>query len=171
MAAGIEIQVGKIRGPWLDIVVERIKKHYVMGIITAHGSPGFPVTTHTAKPEVLPGVWKLTPYSEKTAGGIQLIGIQAELFPQDFKRINGLVRRWRFKLVVYKAGVGFFEIEGVAVVSDNYITRTEEVMQLFYERPVVVEPFLIPWIIGERPNYNRIIIGPPICEGEDVPIL
>ncbi len=158
MAAGIEIQVGEIRGPWSDVLIERVKKGYVMGIITAHQGPGLHVPPHTAEPEMLSGVWKLTPYSKKTTGGVQLIGIQAELFPEDFKRVDGSIRRWGCKLVVEKSSVGFFEVKLIAVVSDGYITRTEELMKFFDERPVIAEVLFISRVVGQRPyNYLALV--------------
>ncbi len=164
MTVGIEIQIGKIRGPWLNMVVERIKKHYVMGIITAHDFPGLLITTHASEPKMLSGVFKLTPYAKEAAGGVKLIGIQAELFPKDFKRVYGAVRRWRFKLVVDKSGVGFFEIEGIAIVSDGYITTTQELMKFFDERPVVVEDLLIAGEIRERHNRDLTLTLPTVGE-------
>ncbi len=164
MAARIEIEVGKIRGPWFNVVIERVKKHYVMGVITAHLLPRLPVTTHTAEPEMLPGVWKLTPYAKESAGGVKLIGIQAELFPQDFKRVNGSVRRWRLKLVVDKSGVGFFKIEAIAIVRDGYIAGTKELMEFFDKDPVIVETLLIDRIIWESADYYFFAITPTVGE-------
>ncbi len=164
MAARVKIEVREIRGPWLDVIIKRAKKHYVMGIISAHQGPGLSIPPHTAEPEVFPGVWKLTPYSQESAGGVKLIGIQAELFSEDFKRINGAVRRWRFKLVVNKSGVGFFKVEGVAVVSHSYVTRTEELMQFLDEHPIVVDVRLIPFIVGQGSNSDLFVIGPAVCE-------
>ncbi len=154
MEPRIEIQVGKIRGPWSDVLVERVKKHYVMGIITAHLGPGLLVPSHTTQPEVFSGVWKLTPYAEETARGIKLVGIQAELFPEDFKRVNRSPRRWRFKLVVDKSGVSFFEIEGIAIVGNGYITRTEELMEFFNQHPVVVGMLFISGVIGQSSDND-----------------
>ena len=164
MTPRIEIQVRKIRGPWSDIVVERVKKHYVMGIITAHLSPRLPVTTHTAEPEVLPGVWQLTPYAEEAARGVKLIGIQAELFPQDFKRVHGAVRRWRFKLMVDKSGVGFFEIEGVAIMRDGDVATTQELMKILDQEAVVRQVLFISRVFWERFDGDLAVPSPSIGE-------
>ncbi len=164
MAAGIEVQVGKIRGPWLNVVIERVRKHYVMGVITAHHVPGFEIPTHTPKPEMLAGVWKLPSYTQESAGGIKLVGIQAELFPEDFKRVDGAVRRWRLKLVINKSGVGFFEVEGIAIVSNGYITGTKELMEFFYEHPVVIEIFFVPSIIREGSHCYFTLPFPAVSE-------
>ncbi len=164
MPAGIEIQVRKIRGVWHDVVIERIKKHYVMGIITAHQGPGLHVAPHTAKPEVLAGVFKFTPYAKESAGGVKLIGVQAELFPQDFKRVNGAVRRWRFKLVVEKSGVGFFKVEGVAIVSDNYITTTKDLMEFFDKSPVIIEGLFVSRVVRQSADCHLFAITPTIGE-------
>ncbi len=165
MAAGIEIQVGKIRGPWLDIVVERVKKHYVMGVITAHNFPRLDVTPHTAKPEVFPGVWQLAPYAKKSASGVKLVGVQAELFPQDFKRVNGAVRRWRCKLMIDKSGVGFFEIELIAIVRNRDITGTKELMKFFDQNPVILEGLFVgSWEVREGPYGDLVIVRPTIGE-------
>ncbi len=164
MATRIEIHVGNIRGPWPDVFVERVKKHYIMGVITAHFGPGCRIPPHTAKPEVLPGVFKLTPYAKKSTGGVKLVGIQAELFPQDFKRVNGAVRRWRFKLVIDKSGVGFFEVEGIAIVSDGYIAVTEELMKFFDEHPVMIEVLLVAGEIGQRPDGHLAVSCPTVGE-------
>ncbi len=171
MAAVIEIKVRKIRGPWQDVVKQLVKKNYVMGIITAHPFPGLGITSHTAKPEVLPGVWKLTPYAKESAGGVKLVGIQAELFPQDFKRVNGSVRRWRLKLVINKTSVGFFEVEAVAIVRDGYVTRTEEIMEFLNELPIVLEVIPIPFEVREGSDCYFALSFPTIGEGEDVPVL
>ncbi len=157
MAAGIEVQIGKVRGPWLDIVVELVRKHYVMGIITAHQGPGLLVPPHAPEPEMLPGVWKLSSYSQEAAGSVKLIGIQAELFPEDFKRIHGAVRRWRFKLVVNKPSVGFFEVEGIAVVSDGYVTRTEELVKFLDKEAIILDISLVPPIVGERSDGDLLV--------------
>ena len=162
--AGIEIQVGQIRSIGLDVVVERVKKHYVMGIITAHLGPGLTIPPHTPEPQVLPGVWKLSPYAKESASGVKLIGIQAELFPQDFKRVDGSIRRWRFKLVINKASVGFFEVEGVAIVSNGYITRTEELMKFFDELPIVLEIGLVPGEVRESSDNCLVLTLPAIGE-------
>ncbi len=164
MAAGIEVQVRKIRSIGPDIIKKFIKQHYVMGIITAHSLPGFGITPHAPEPEVLPGVWKLSPYSQESAGGIKLIGIQAELFPQDFKRVYGAERRWGLKLVVQKAGVGFFEIEGIAVVSDGYVTRTEELMEFFNKSPIVIEILFVAGEVGQRLNNDLALVRPAVGE-------
>ncbi len=164
MTAGIEIQVREIWGPWFNVVIERVKKHYVMGVITAHLLPRLPVTTHTAKPEMFSGVWKLTPYAKESTGGVKLIGIQAELFPQDFKRVNGSVRRWRLKLVVDKSGVGLFKIEAIAIVRDGYIAGTKELMEFFDKEPIVVEALLIDRIIWKSADYYFFAITPTVGE-------
>ncbi len=164
MTAGIEVQVRKIRSIGPDIIKELIKKHYVMGIITAHRLPRLEVSPHAPEPEVLPGVFKLTPYAEESAGHIKLIGIQAELFPQDFKRVDSTVRRWGLKLVVQKAGVGFFEIEGVAVVSDGYVTRTEELMEFFNKSPIVIEILFVAGEVGQCFNNDPLLVRPTIGE-------
>ena len=162
--ASIEIQIGEIRGPWPDVTVKRIKKHYVMGIITAHLGPGVPISSHAAEPQVLPGVWKLSPYAQESASGVKLIGIQAELFPQDFKRVDGSIRRWRFKLVINKAGVGFFEVEGVAIVSNSDITRTEELMKFFDELPIILEVSSVSGEVGESPDNCLVLTLPSVGE-------
>ena len=164
MTPRIEIKVGKIRGPWLNMVVERVKKNYVMGVITAHRRPGLLVTSHAPKPEVLTGVWHLTPYAEEAAGGVKLIGIQAELFPQDFKRVHGAVRRWRFKLVVDKSGVGFFEIKGVAIMRDGYVATTQELMKILDQEAVVRQVLFISRVFWERFDSDLAISGPSVGE-------
>ena len=171
MAAGIEIEIGKVRGPWPDVVIERVKKHYVMGIITAHSGPGLAVAPHAAEPEMLPGVWKLSPYAQKTAGGVKLIGVQAELFSKDFKRVDGAVRRWRFKLVINESSVGFFEVEGIAIVGDGYVTRTEELMKFFDEFPIILEVVLVSRIIRKGPNGYFAFSFPAVGKREDIPVL
>jgi len=162
--ASVEIQIGKIRGPWLDVVIERIKKHYIMGIITAHLGPGLTIPPHATEPQVLPGVWKLSPYAQESASGVKLIGIQAELFPQDFKRVDGSVRRWRFKLVINESRVGFFEVEGVAIVSNSDITRTEELMKFFDELPIILEISSVSGEVGESPDNCLVLTLPAIGE-------
>ncbi len=164
MAAGIEIEVREIRGPWLNIVVQGIKKHYVMGIITAHDGPGLTITPHTTEPEVFAGMWKLSPYAQESTGGVKLVGVQAELFPQDFKRINGAVRRWRFKVVVDKPSVGFFKVEGIAIVSDGYIAGTKELMEFFDKEPVIVEALLVERIVRKSADGHLFAITPTIGE-------
>ena len=164
MATRIKIQVRKIRGPWLNIVKQRVEQDDVMAIITAHRRPRFRVASHTPQPEMFPGVWKLTPYAKETTGGIKLIGIQAELLPQDLEGVDGAVGRWRFKLMVNKSGVGFFEVEGIAIVSDGYIAVTEELMKFFDEHPVMIEVLLVAGEIGQRSDNHLTIASPTVGE-------
>ena len=158
MTARIEIQIGKVRSIGLNIIKERVKKHYVMGIITAHKSPGVSIALHATEPEVLPGVWKLSPYAEETARGIKLIGIQAELLPQDLEGVDGAVGRWRFKLMVNKSGVGFFEVEAIAIVSDGYIATAEELMKILDQELVVREILLVTRVAWE--GLDRYLASP-----------
>ena len=164
MAAGIEIQVRKIRGPWLDMVVERLKKNYVMGIIAAHQVPGLGIASHTAEPEVSPGVWKLTPYAKEAAGGVKLVAIQAELLPKDLKGVHGAIRRWGFKLVVNKSGVGFFEIEGVAIVRDGDIATAQELMKILNQESVVRQVLFISRVFWERLDSDLTVALPAVGE-------
>ncbi len=149
MAARIKIEVRKIRGPWLDIVKELVKQGDVMAVITAHRPPRLGVPPHTPKPEVFPGVWKLTPYAKESAGGVKLIAIQAELLPQNLEGVDGAVGRWRFKLMVNKSGIGFFEIEAIAVVSNGDIATAEELMEVLDQEPVVGEVLFVTRIVWE----------------------
>ncbi len=164
MAARIEVQVGKIRGPWLDVVVERVHKYYIMGIIAAHLRPCLRVTPHTAKPEVLPGVWKLTPYAKEATSGVKLVGIQAELFPKNLQSVDGTIRRWRLKLVVNKSGVGFFEVESVAIVRDGYIATTEELVEFLNEEPVLIATLFISGVVRESSDMNLVFPLPLVSE-------
>ncbi len=149
MTPRIKIEVRKIRGPWLDIVKQRIEQDDVMAVITAHRRPRLGIAPHTAEPEVLPGVWKLTPYTQKTTGGVELIGIQAELLPQDLQGVDGTIRRGRFKFMVNKPGIGFFEVEAIAIVSNGYITTAEELMEVLDKEFVVRKILLVTRVIWE----------------------
>ncbi len=162
MIARIQIKVGEVRGPWLDIVKERIGKHYVVGVITAHRFPGLPVAPHATKPEMLPGVFEFTPYSQESAGGVKLIAVQSKLFAKDLKRIYRSVRRWRFQLVIDKAGVGFFEIKGVAIMRDSNITCREQFMQFFNERPIILDILSEGREVRQSADGNMTVIGPPV---------
>ena len=160
MAARIEIQVGKIWGPWSNIFIEGRKQGHVVGIIPAHFGPGLAVTAHTPKPKMLAGMWDLPTNAQETASGIKLIAVQSKLFAKDLKGIHRPVRRWRFQLVVDKASVGFFKIEGVAIVRHSNITSREQFMQLFNEHPVILDISLIPFEVWKSPDCNLLITRP-----------
>ena len=160
MAAGIEIQVGKIRGPWPYVFIEGRKKDHVVGVVPLHPGPGLAIPVHASKPEVLPGVWNFPTNAQETARGIKLVAVQSKLFAKDLKGIHRPVRRWRFQLVVDKASVGFFKVEGVAIVRHSNITSREQFMQLFNEHPVILDISLIPLEVWKSPDCNLLITRP-----------
>jgi hypothetical protein len=160
----IEIQVRKIRGPWLDVVIQRVQERYVVAVIPAHLSPRFGITPHAPEPEVLPGVWHFTPYPKEAACGVKLIGIQAELLPKDLKRVDSPVWRWRFKLMVEKAGSGFWEIEAIAIVRDGDITTAQELMKILDQEPVVRQVLFISRVFWERLDSDLTVALPTVGE-------
>ncbi len=166
MTPRIKIEVRKIRGPWLDIVEQRIEQDDVMAVITAHRSPRLGIASHASEPEVLPGVWKLTPDVKESTGGVKLIGIQAELFTKDLQGIDGAIRWWRFKFMVDKPGVGFFEIEAVAIVSDGDIATAQQLMEILNQEFVVREVLLITRVVWEGlDRYLSTLPLPAVGEG------
>ncbi len=113
---------------------------------------------------MLSRVWEFPPDPEKAAGGIQLIRVELEVFPKNLEGVDSAKRGRRFKLMVDKAGVGFFEIKGIAVMSDGNITRAKELVQLFDQEPVVLEVLLVPLKIGQGPDYDVSFVGPAVGE-------
>jgi len=164
VAAGIQIEIRYIRGPWLNVVVKGRQEGNVVSIVTTHHGPRFAVATHASEPKVLSGVWELPSKTEKPARGVKLVAVKLKVSPQDFESIDGLEGRWRFKLVIDKAGVGLFEVEGIAVVSDGNITRAENLVQLFYQEPVVLQVLLIPLIIGKGSDRYGALVRPAVGE-------
>ena len=164
MTPRIKIEVGKIDGPWLDVLIERVKQDNVVSIIPTHLGPGLTVPPHTAKPEVLSGMWELTPDAEKSTSGVQLVGVQSELPPQDLESVYFLERWGRLQLVIEKAGIGFFKVEVVAIVGNRYVTRSKELVQLLDQNPIVLDVLLVTGVVGERTDRDFLDIGPAVGE-------
>ena len=164
MTTRIEIQVRKIRGPWLDVVIKRVQEHHVVGVIAAHLLPRSGIAPHAPEPEVLPGVCYLAPYAKEATGGVKLVAIQAELLPKDLKGVHGAIRRWGFKLVVNKSGVGFFEIEGVAIVRDGDIATAQELMKILNQESVVRQVLFISRVFWEGFDSDFTVALPTVGE-------
>lgn len=164
MTAGIEIEIGEVRGPWANVLIEGRKKGHVMSIIPAHLGPGFSVSVHTSKPEMFAGMWELPANTKESASGVKLIAIKLEMLSEDFEGIDLFVRRWGFKLMVDKPRVGFFDIEGVAIVSDRNITRGDQLMEILYEQPVILEAILVSRVVRQCLNSDASFIGPSVGE-------
>jgi hypothetical protein len=79
VAGRIKVEIGKVRGPWLNVIIQGHKKGHVVSIIPAHLGPGFFVAAHASKPEMLPGVWELPSYSEEATSSVELIRIQLKM--------------------------------------------------------------------------------------------
>ncbi len=170
MAAGIEIEIRKVRGPWKDVIIQPAEQADVVRVVAAHFTPRPGVSAHTPKPKVLPGMWELASYTEYAASGVQLIAGHFKVFAKKFKGVDGTERRGRFELVIEKPGVGLFEIKGVTIVRDDNITLTKEFMKILYKEPIVLEMLFISGIVGEGSYGDITIPYPPIGEGEHVPV-
>jgi len=162
VAARIQIEIREVRGPWLDVFEQPREEGDVMGVVSLHSGPRLAVPAHAAKPEMFTSVWEFPSEPEEGAGRVKLVRIELEMFPKNFEGINRAKRgRW-FKLVVDKSGIGFFEVEGVAVVSDGNVASAEELMQLFDQWPVILEILLVPFKVGEGPDRGHFLVCPTI---------
>ena len=164
MAASIEIEVREIRGPCPYVFIQLHEQVHVMRVVPAHYLPRPFVPPHTAEPEMLSSMGELASDTQVAASGIQLVRIQAELFAEYFEGVDCTVRRWGLELVVYKPGVGFLEIEGVAVMCDGNVTRAEQLVQLFYKHPVLVKGFFVSWKIRQGSHGDLTIASPTVGE-------
>ena len=164
MDSSIDIQIGEVWGPWSNVLIEGRKKDHVVGVVPLHPGPGLAIPVHASKPEVLPGVWNFPTNAQETARGIKLVAVQSKLFAKDLKGIHRPVRRWRFQLVVDKASVGFFKVEGVAIVRNRNITRAKDLMEVLYKEPVILQVLLVARVVWESPDGNFLFPGPTISE-------
>ena len=162
MAARIEIEVREINGPWFNVLIQVKEEIHVVRVVPPHDLPRFFVPTHTPEPEMFPGMWELTPDTKISAGRIKLIAIKLKVFSQNFEGVNRSVGWWRLKLVIDKAGVGLFEVEGITIMSNGDITLTEKFVEVLNERAIVLEALLIPGIVREGANSYRPLVRPAI---------
>jgi hypothetical protein len=66
--------------------------------------------------------------------------------------------------MVDKAGVGFFEIEGVAIVGDRNIASTQQRMKILCKKPVTLEVLFKTWVIRQSPHGDNFFISPTISK-------
>ncbi len=170
MATSIKIQVWEVRGPWTNVIIKGRVKGNVVGIVSTHFGPRFSVTLHTAEPHVFPGMWQFPADTKKSTGGIKLIAVQLEVFPENRKRVNNAIRRGRFELVVKKAGVGFFSVKG-GIVGNQDIARADKRVEILHEAPVISRALFISRIIGKGFDLNALLVGPSVGIREYVPVL
>lgn len=164
MSAGIKVEIGKISGPWEDIVIESAEEADIVRIIARHLSPSAKIAVHAAKPKMLPGVWKLTTDTQEGTGIIKLVAIKLKMPAEKFKGVYGAEWRGRFQLVVEKPGVGFFQIKGVAIVCDDDIAFAKENVEVLCKSSIVLEAIAIALIIRERPDGDVPFISPTVGE-------
>lgn len=138
MAAGVQVKIRKISGPWTHMLIKRRKEGYVVSVIPTHFPKRPKVTTHTPKPKVFPGMWDLAPDLEHPAGMVKLIAGQFEVLSEQFQRVDYLERWGRFKLMVEKPGGGFWKVEGYTIVCDDDISDVKQAMQALCESHVVL---------------------------------
>ena len=170
MTTRINIEVRKVGGPWRNVLIQVRKQGHIVSIIAPHFGPGFSITAHTSEPEMFPGVWELPSNPQESTSGVKLIAVQLEVLSQYLQSVNGTKRRRRFQLMVDKPGVGFFEIEGIAVVRNSDVAAGEELMKLLHEEPVVLEIMLVPGIMRKSADRYALITPPAVGETEDVPV-
>ncbi len=166
MSTGVEIEIGEIGGPWPNVVIESTEEPNVVRVIAAHFPPRLSLTSHTAKPKVLPGVWELTPDAEHSTGVVQLVARQLEMFSEDFEGIDGTECWGRFHLVVEKPSVGFFQIKGIAIVRDADITLAEQRVKILSELSIVLEAILIARVVRQSLDCDGALVHPTIGERE-----
>ncbi len=165
MAAGIQIEIRKVGRPAPNVLKQRAEQGHVVSIVPPHQCPSLDLASHTAEPEVFPGVWELTPDAKEPAGGVKLVAIQAELLPENLQRVDGSIRRWWLEVMIEKAGVGFFEVECVAIVCDGYVTGAKQLMELFNESSILVEGLsTVTRVIRQSPYYDFLVAGPLVSE-------
>lgn len=162
MAAGIKIEIRKVRGPWADIVVEPREEGNIVRIIPTHFTPRLSVATHAPKPKMLAGMWELPPYTKEAASRIELIAIQPKMLSQNLQGINSSNGGRGFKAVIYKTRIGFFEIKGVAIMGNGNIARTEEIVEFFDQGAVIREAFLIRGIVRESLDGDTSLVRPAV---------
>lgn len=171
MAARIQIEVREIRGPWLDIVIERREENNVVRVVFSHKGPGGVVSAHTTEPEVFTGMWEFAAYAEETAGDIKFIGIELEVLAENLKGVHRTKRGRRFKLMIQHPSRGFFEVEGIAIMSDGDIAGTKDFMKVFYQSPVIFQILLIPWVIREGFDGDSVLVRPSVGKRKHIPVL
>ena len=171
MFAGIQVEIGKVSGPWFDVIEEGAEEENVMCVVPPHFRPRFFVTTHAREPQMFTSMWHLPPQAEKAAGSIKLVTVQLEMFPKDLERVDLLEGRSRWQFIIYKPGIGFFEIELITVVGDGDVARAKQLVKFFHEQTVVFEVLLVPFIVGEGSNGHTLLMRPPVGKREHIPIL
>lgn len=157
MTAGIEIEIRKIRGPGGNVLVKATEEGHIVSIVPFHHAPGPRITIHAAKPEVLAGVWELPPETKERTSSVKLVAIQLECPAKNLESVYSPKRWARLKAVVQKAGLGFFEIEGIAIVGNRNIATREDLMKILCEHSVIFGATLVPWIIRQRSHGNGFI--------------
>ncbi len=170
MMSGIEIEVWQVSGPWFDVVKEGMEESHVMRVVPPHFCPSFAVSTHTREPQVFAGVWQLPPQPEKGTGCIKLVAIELEMFPKDLEGVDLLEWRSRWKIIVYKPGIGFFEIELITIVGDGDLAGAKQLVKFFHQETVALERCLIPLIVGEGSYGHFLFASPLVREAEHIPV-
>ncbi len=164
MSACVEIEVGEISGVWQKIVIESKQEPNIVRVIEHEFTPRLSLAPHAPKPQVLPGVWELASDPEQGAGKIQLVATKFEVFSEDFEGIDGPETWGRFQLVVEKPSVGFFKIEGVAVVGYTDVALAEQSVKVLCELSIILEAMFIARVVRQSLYCDGAFIHPTIGE-------
>ncbi len=164
MSASVEIEVGEIGGVWQNIVIESKQEPNVVRIIEHEFTPRLSLASHTLKPKVLSGVWELATYPEQGASKIQLVATKFEVFSEDFEGVDGPEIWGRFHLVVEKPSIGFFQVEGIAIVRDANVALAEQRVKVLCELSVVLEAMFISRVVWKSLYCDGALIHPAISE-------
>ncbi len=79
----------------------------------------------------------LAAYAECLRQVVQLVAVETEMAASNLQCVDSLVvRRW-LQLSKYEAGIGFLNVEGIAIVRDDDVSLIEYLPKSFYELSVV----------------------------------
>ena len=123
--------------PRLQAVEDFLKEPNVPSVVSLHLLDGLALPTHTAFPQVETCVWKLAAYVEIGTKVIEFVGEETELPPSQQEGVEPFDIGYGSELVLDKAGVRLFSVEGHAIVSDNEVGLGDQRMEFFAE-PVII---------------------------------
>jgi hypothetical protein len=153
IGVGTQINIG----PRLQAFKDALKQPNVLRIVAAHGAPSLIFTFNATAPESGACNRELATAAEIPADVIELIAVELSNFAAYLEGIEGFKGTWWAYPMHYESSLDFFNIEGIAVMRDDYIGFIQDLPKVSAEMRVACFGGLVRWIVGEAIRLDRFV--------------